>query len=42
MKQTVSKQLVEKNKKDRREGKGRVLALSRIVYRLQNKYTYYV
>ena len=29
-------------KKDRREGKGRVLAISRMVYRLQNTDTFYV
>ena len=40
MKQTVSKQIVEK--KDRRNGKGRVLALSRNVYRLMSKSTFYV
>jgi predicted nucleic acid-binding Zn finger protein len=45
MKQTVSKQLAkeeENNKKNRREDKGRVLALSRYVYRLQGKDTYSV
>ncbi len=45
MKQTISKQLAKEeknNKKDRREGNGRVLALSRYVYRLQAKDTYYV
>lgn len=47
MKQTVSKQLTTKEeqqkKKDRREGRGVVLALSRHVYNLQNKNsTFYV
>ena len=41
MKQTVSKQEI-KNKKDRRSGKGRCIALSRIVYRLEGKNTFYV
>ena len=35
-------QIVEQNKKDRREGKGRVLALSRRMYRLQNTDVFYV
>ncbi len=39
MKQTVSKTVEKKN---RREGRGRVVALSRYVYRLQGKDTYYV
>jgi predicted nucleic acid-binding Zn finger protein len=39
MKQEVSK--VE-NKKNRREGRGRVIALSHRMYRLQNKDTFYV
>ena len=43
MKQTVSKQEEKKeNRKDRREGKGRVLALSRHVYQLQGKDVFYV
>lgn len=47
MKQTVSKlekkTIVEKPKeKNRREGRGRVLALSRQIYRLQGKDTFYV
>ena len=42
MEQTT-KQLVEQsNKKDRRSGKGRVIALSRRVYRLQNTDVFYV
>ena len=36
------KNTIEKKKKDRREGKGRVLAISRMVYRLQNTDTFYV
>ena len=36
------KNTVEKKKKDRREGKGRVLAISRMVYRLQNTDIFYV
>jgi hypothetical protein len=35
------KNTIEK-KKDRREGKGRVLAISRMVYKLQNTDTFYV
>src|SRR5574339_435925 len=43
MKQIVSKQVIKKeNKKDRRDGKGRVIALSRRVYRLRGKDTFYV
>ena len=42
MKQIVSKQLTKENKKDRREGEGRVLALSRRVYRLRGKDTFYI
>lgn len=41
----VSKQIVENNdnkKKNRREGRGRVLALSRHVYQLRGKDTFYV
>jgi predicted nucleic acid-binding Zn finger protein len=41
MKQIVSKQIVEK-KKDRRAGKGRVIALSRQMFNLSNRSTYYV
>jgi hypothetical protein len=41
MKQTeVSEQIAEK--KDRRSGKGGVLALSRRMYKLQGKNTYYI
>ncbi len=39
MKQTEVSKIEKKN---RREGRGRVLALSRRVYRLQNKDTFYV
>jgi hypothetical protein len=40
---TNSKQIVEENKtKDRRPGKGRVLALSRMIYRIQYSDTFYV
>ena len=38
---TTSQKIVE-NKKDRREGKGRCIALSRRIYRLQNTDVYYV
>ena len=38
----MSKQQVVEEEKDKREGKGRVLALSRRVYRIQNSYTFYV
>ena len=41
MKQTISK-IETKEKKNRREGRGRVISLSRHVYRLQGKDTYYV
>ena len=40
MKQTEVSKTIEK--KDRREGRGRVIALSRNVYHLQNKPTYYI
>lgn len=42
MEQIVSKQLTKENNKNRRDGKGRVIALSRNVYRLLNKNTFYV
>jgi len=43
MKQTVSKQIATENKKDRRQGKGRVIALSsRIFNLLHNRNTWYV
>jgi predicted nucleic acid-binding Zn finger protein len=42
MKQIVSKQLTKENKKDRKEGKGHVLAISRKIYKLSGKFTYYV
>ena len=43
MKQTVSKQITTKDdRKDRRTGKGRVIALSRRVYQLSNRNTFYV
>ncbi|HLN34564.1 MAG TPA: hypothetical protein VK250_04710 [Nitrososphaeraceae archaeon] len=41
----VSKQIAEskqQQEKDRREGKGRVISLSRRIYHLQNKKAYYV
>lgn len=34
--------IVEKKNKDRREGKGRVISLSRRVYRIQNSDVFYV
>ena len=40
---TTSKEIVEQtNKKDRREGKGRVIALSRRIYRLLQTDVFYV
>ena len=42
MKQITTNQVVENIKKDRRHGKGRALALSRRIYRLQNTDTFYV
>ena len=42
MKESVSKQVIQKERKDRREGRGRVLAISRNVYKLSGKSTYYV
>jgi len=42
MKQTVSKQVTKKETRNRREGRGRVIALSQRIFCLQGKDTYYV
>ena len=38
----ISKQIVEAEQRDKREGKGRVLAISRRIYRLQKSEVFYV